>query len=367
VWLLGVTLAASQGAATQATPSAPRPPMAEEVFKNIQVLRGIPVDQFMGTMGFFSASTGLNCTDCHVDESGGNWARYADDNELKRTARRMMLMVQNINRTNFAGRQVVTCFTCHRGSSRPTVMPSINGLYGEPPPDEPGDPFVQAAGQPAADGILDNYLASVGSPQRLSALTTIVAKGTYMGFDDVDKSPLELYANAQGQRSIVAHMASGDSTWTIAGSEGWIAGPPTDRPVPVMAVTGQELEGLTLEVGAFFPSRIKQALRNWRVGNPAILDDDREVRVVQGDTANGAVVTLCFDAKTGLLARMIRYGQSPVGRIVTRIDYAEYRDVAGVKVPSRWTVSWLSGRSVYELTDIQPNARIDAARFARPR
>ena len=143
--------------------------MAEDVFKNIQVLRGIPVDEFMGTMGFFSASLGLNCTDCHIGESGGNWVRYADDNDLKRTARRMMLMVQNINRTNFGGRQVVTCFTCHRGSDRPTVMPSLNGLYGEPPPDEPGDPFVQAPGQPAADQILDKYLAAVGGAPRRRA------------------------------------------------------------------------------------------------------------------------------------------------------------------------------------------------------
>ena len=61
--------------------------MAEEVFKNIQVLKGIPVDEFMGTMGFFSPSLGLNCTDCHVAESGGSWARYADDNALKQQAR----------------------------------------------------------------------------------------------------------------------------------------------------------------------------------------------------------------------------------------------------------------------------------------
>ena len=72
--------------------------MAGEVFRNVQILKAIPVDEFMGTMGFFSASTGLNCTDCHREESGGDWARYADDNDLKRTARRMMLVVDAINR-----------------------------------------------------------------------------------------------------------------------------------------------------------------------------------------------------------------------------------------------------------------------------
>jgi hypothetical protein len=359
-WLLGATLAAGQ-----AQPAA-RAQMAEQVFKNVQVLRGIPVDEFMGTMGFFSASLGLNCTDCHGEESGGSWERYADETDLKRTARQMTLMVQNINRTSFGGRQVVTCSTCHRGNSRPNVMPSLNLLYAEPPPDEPGDPVQQAPGQPSADAILDKFLAALGGPQRLSALTSIAAKGTYRGFDDAEASPLELYANAQGQRTIVAHPPQGDHIWAVDGGAGWIAGPPTDRPVPVMPITGQELEGLKVEIEVFFPSRIKQALRNWRVGPPALLEDGREVRVVQGETPGGGVVTLCFDAESGLLRRLVRFGDSPVGRLVTRVDYSDYRDVLGVRIPSKWTVRWLSGRSEYELTDVQPNVPIAPARFAQP-
>jgi hypothetical protein len=90
------------------------------------------------------------------------------------------------------------------------------------------------------------------------------------------------------------------------------------------------------------------------------------VVTVQGTTAAGATVTLCFDAESGLLVRLIRYAESPVGRLVTRVDYHDYRDVAGVKIPSRWTVSWLSGRSVFELTDVEPNVAIAPARFALP-
>ena len=152
-----------------------RPPMTEEVFKNIQVLKGIPVDQFMGTMGFFSASLGLNCTDCHSDESGGNWEKYADDTPLKRTARRMITMMQAINDDNFGGRQLVTCNTCHRGTNSPNVMPSLTQLYGTPPPEEPGDPIVQAQGQPPADSILDKYIAAVGGAQKAAAFTSFSA------------------------------------------------------------------------------------------------------------------------------------------------------------------------------------------------
>jgi photosynthetic reaction center cytochrome c subunit len=135
--------------------------------------------------------------------------------------------------------------------------------------------------------------------------------------------------------------------------------------VPLLAVTGQELDGVRLEASLLFPGRIKEALSKWRVG-PTALVDDRETLVVQGTTASGGTVTLCFDAKTALLVRLVRYDESPVGRLVTRVDYDDYRDVAGVKMPFKWTVSWLSGRSVFELSKVQPNVAIDAAKFARP-
>jgi photosynthetic reaction center cytochrome c subunit len=359
VWLLIAIRVGGQ------TTQGARPPMAEEVFKNVQVLKGIPVDEFMGTMGFFSAALGMNCTDCHVDESGGNWAKYSDDNDLKRTARRMVQMVAGINKGNFGGRQVVTCNTCHRGSRRPNVMPSLALLYGAPPPDEPGDPIEQAAGQPAAEQILDRYIQAIGGPDRLAKLTSVVAKGFYKAFDDADKSQMDLYARAPGQRTTIVHTLNGDSTTVVSTGGAWIAAPEAEKPVPLLAITGQELDGVRLEASLLFPGRIKEALSKWRVG-PAALVDDRETLVVQGTTASGGTATLCFDAKTALLVRLVRYDESPVGRLVTRVDYDDYRDVAGVKIPFKWTVSWLSGRSVFELSNVQPNAAIDAAKFARP-
>ena len=64
--------------------------LAEQYFKNIQSLRGIPVDEFMDTMGMFAAATGMNCVDCHVSDAGGDWTKYADDTPFKRTTRRMV-------------------------------------------------------------------------------------------------------------------------------------------------------------------------------------------------------------------------------------------------------------------------------------
>src|SRR5262245_23184892 len=81
---------------------------AEQHFKNVQLLKGISVQEFMETMGFFSASTNQNCTGCHGEESAGSWDKYADDPPMKQKARSMMLMVNAMNRTYFAGERKLT-------------------------------------------------------------------------------------------------------------------------------------------------------------------------------------------------------------------------------------------------------------------
>ena len=133
----------------------------------------------------------------------------------------------------------------------------------------------------------------------------------------------------------------------------------------MLPLTGGDLEGARLDAEVAFPARIKQSLGDWHVGFDTEIDDD-EVHVVQGTTAGGTMATFYFDPETGLLTRMVRYANSPVGRMPTRIDYSDYRDVAGVKMPFKWTVTWLDGRETFELTDVQPNVAIDAAKFAKP-
>ena len=73
-----------------------------------------------------------------------------------------------------------------------------------------------------------------------------------------------------------------------------------------------------------------------------------------------------FDSESGLLVRLVRYSDSMVGRTPTQLDYTDYRDVSGVKMPFRWTVSWLDGKENVELTEVQPNVALDASKFAPP-
>ena len=339
--------------------------MAEQAFKNVRVLKGIPVDEFMATMGFFSASLGETCTDCHSAESGGSWAKYADDNPRKETARRMIGMMNAINKTYFGGKREITCYSCHRGVERPDVTPNLADLYGPPPSKEP-DELRQPLGKAlSADQILDKYIQAIGGAVRLAKLTSFAAKGTYQGYQD-EKYPVDLFAKAPNQISTVVHTSAGDSTTTYDGRMGWIAGPATERPVTLLDLTGGDLAGAKLDVALWFPAQIKQALTQWRPASAAVIDG-REMQMIQGSADGGRTpVNLYFDAKSGLLARVVRYADSPVGLNATQIDYADYHDVAGVKMPYRLTVTWLDGKAITTLTEIQPNAPIDAAKFSKP-
>jgi outer membrane lipoprotein-sorting protein len=278
--------------------------------------------------------------------------------------RSMIVMMAAINKTHFGGRQAVTCFSCHRGADRPKPTPDVNALYDSPPPPDPRDIVEQDGNAPSAEAVLDKYLAAIGGAARASALTSFVATGTSSGYGpDADERPLEIYARAPNQRAVIVRSPSGNSTTTFDGQRGWIAAP--FRPVPVLALAGADLDGLRLDAELAFPARIKQTLGRWRSGRPVAIDD-REVQVVQGTGAGGITATLYFDAETGLLRRQVRLVESPVGRIPTQVDYDDYREVAGVRLPFRWTVTWINGRDTVVLKDVRANVAVDVSRFGRP-
>jgi hypothetical protein len=321
-------------------------------------------------MGFFSASLAFNCTDCHGGASASDWANYALDTPLKNRARQMIRMVKAINEANFGGRPFVTCYTCHRGSQKPKVIPSLAVQYGEPPPDDPDEVEVLPGARvtATADQILDKYLQAIGGAQALAKLTSFTAKGTYEGFDsDFAKVAVDIYAKGPNQRAIVVHMASGDSSTVYDGREAWHAAPRDLSPLPVIPLVGADLTGARVDAQLAFPATIKGLLTGWRADFPAVTIDEKPVLVVQG-TLDRVPVKLYFDRMSGLLVRQTRYAPTMVGTVPTHVTYSDYRDVpgVGVKIPFSWQMTWVDGQYTVNLESVQPNVAIDATRFARP-
>jgi photosynthetic reaction center cytochrome c subunit len=344
--------------------------MSEQAFKNVTVLKGIPVDEFMDTMGFISASTNYNCTDCHAEpKAEGDWSVYAQETPRKATARRMILMVQAINKTNFGGARAVTCYTCHRNiQGAPKITPSLADQYGEPPTPDPNEVEIrrQTPEAPSPDQIFDKYLQAVGGAQKAAAITSIVFKGTYQGYAE-PKAPVDIYAKAPNQRTMIVHTDGGDRTTTCDGSNGWMAAPAADKPFPVIGYTNGDLDAVRLDAVLSFPAGIKQAVAKPLTGLSSI--DDKDVVVVQGTTNGGrSPIKLYFDKQSGLLVRQVRYADTLIGRVPIQVDYSDYRDVAraGVKLPFHVITTWTDGRSDVLLTSAETNVAIDAAKFNQP-
>ena len=346
--------------------AAPTPRMAEDVFKNVQALKGIGVDDFMLAMGVMSAAVGSDCVGCHPS-AGTDHVDWALDTQRKRTARRMVQIVAAINRDHFNGRQVVTCWTCHRGRDRPVTTMTLDIVYG-PPNDDADDVVAQAQGVPSVDQVLDKYLQAIGGARSAAQVTSFVARGKsvfYRGFGG--GGIVEVAAQSPDKRathiSYPDYPDRGVSVRTYDGRSGWIATPLAV--IPKYELTGSERDGARLDAMLSFPSQIKQALTDLRVGAPSTIGG-KDVTVVQGNGPNGTIATLYFDDASGLLVRLVRHGRSPIGRVPTQVDYADYRDVGGIKFPFHWTYAWLDGKDDYEFSDVRVNVPIDAATFGEP-
>ncbi|HYR91949.1 MAG TPA: photosynthetic reaction center cytochrome c subunit family protein [Terriglobia bacterium] len=379
VGLVSAALAAAQAPAQQA------PLLSEQVFKNVQVLKGIPVDDFLQTMGIMAAALQFDCSDCHIG-AGTEKVDWAADTARKRMARIMVTMVATINRTNFGGRQMVTCWTCHRNRDKPLTTPIMDTIYGMPPY-EPDDVVTQSPAAPSADSILDKYLMAVGGAQRLAGLTSFVGKGTSVGFGGFGGGgAVEIVAKAPDKRATIIlfkeETGRGDQIRTYDGRAGWVR-----TPLNVLGefqLMGGDLDGARFDAQLSFPGQIKQILTNLKSGPPTSITDlpgpssqtsvqggaapaqTHVVEVVQGTGPRGLLVTLYFDRQSGLLLRELRYSGSPIGRVPTQIDYADYRDVSGVKLPFRITYAWLDGRDSIVLNEIRTNVPIDEAKFGKP-
>lgn len=382
---IATAILASAGWAFAQTASQDKPLLSDQVFKNVQVLKGIPVDDFMETMGLMTAALQFDCSDCHVG-AGTDSVDWAADTPRKRTARKMVTMVQAINKDNFGGVQLVTCWSCHRNRDRPLTTPLMSVIYGSPDL-EPDDIIVSPPGMPSPESILDKYIEASGGAQRLAGLTTISAKGTSVGFGGLGGGgDVELIAKFPDKRATIilfkAETHRGDQIRAYDGRDGWVR-----TPLNVLGeyqLRGGDLDGARFDAQLSFPGQIKQILTNLKSGPPITITDlpapdsqsslqqdvtlgqNHPVNVIQGRGPKNLLVTLYFDRQTGLLLRELRYGNSPIGRVPTEIDFADYRDVNGIKLPSRITYAWLDGRDSIELRDIKTNVPVDEAKFGRP-
>jgi len=350
---------ATQGPHTQAPSFAAGRKKAEEQFKNIQVLKGVPADQIFPTMQFIAASLGVECEFCHVQN-----AFEKDDKKTKQTARKMIEMMFAINKDNFEGHREVTCYSCHRGRSAPQATPAV--MTEEPkegPPKEamagPKAAEAKEHAGPTAEQLLDKYVQAVGGAAAIDKVTSRVMKGT-IAFDD-KSLPIDIYSKDPGKRISFAHMPDGDSITAFNGHEGWLAA----SGQPLREMHGSDLDGASIDADLHLAAHLKSMFSDMQLHGTETVGD-HEAYVVVGQREWKPPIWLYFDQQSGLLIRLLRFGDTALGLLPTQIDYADYRDIHGVKVPYRWTLARPSARFTIQVNDIQQNVPVDDEKFAKP-
>jgi photosynthetic reaction center cytochrome c subunit len=347
------TALAFLGARAQ-TPAGQAPKLAEGQYKNIKVLKGIPADQVIPSMQFISASLGVECEYCHVRE-GHMMLFEKDDKKTKLAARKMMEMMFAINKDNFDGKKEVTCFSCHRGAAEPVGIPIISD---EAPKPETAEKKPEAQ-QPPADQIFDKYVAALGGAAAVQTVTTRVEKGSLSAGGQT--FPIDVYGKAPDQRVSVMHMPGGDSVTAFNGHQGWLSFP--GRPPHIM--TPEEVSGARMDADLYFPVHVKTLYQRFMVGPGEKIDGHDTIQVV-GRTEGQPPLRLYFDPQSGLLLRLVRYTETPLGRMPTQVDYSDYRDADGVKIPYRWSLSRPGNRFTIQVEQVQQNVPVDDAKFTPP-
>jgi outer membrane lipoprotein-sorting protein len=357
---LAVVVSAESGSAFQQTPQAEK--TVEQVQKNIQVLKGLPQSQLLPVMNYVNVSLGVECTFCHVKKDD-NWDYASDEKPEKATAREMIKMVLNINKTTFKGANEVACNTCHRGRSHPASGVSLLLPKAPAPPPLPTTAESKPKETPpTADQILNKYTEALGGKAAIDKLQSRVMKGTWLtpagitlGYEVYQSGPDKLY-------TVLNTPTQGTVERGFDGSIGW-----EKNAGGVRTLEDSELFYLRRYPDLLKDLKLKeQFTRLSFAGKDKI--DKKEVYVLRGTTVDNRRERLYFDVQTGLLLRRSGNVTTMIGVIPEQVDFEDYRDVGGMKLPFTIRISSIDllFSSTRKFTEITLNVPVDQTKFSKP-
>ena len=370
---LDVALALAGSSYAQALPAAPADKTSGQFYKNIQVLNDIPADDLENSMWFIAGALGVPCQHCHVN------AYESDTKQAKLMARKMMKMTREINAANFAGRNIVTCNTCHQGSIQPNGVDFFWGKFNKTP--EQIAAYLKerqssaAAGQTGAAAAQAAHTASSGTLPALptadeicakyrSAISAMPIKSVRLTIEsqpDLAPQPLrmELIGVPPDQFNLTITTPGGQVRQIVNGDKGWTVTPAGVIPMLPAQIAGIKespnflpLTKLNIEDGSQEVSGIEKY-------------DNRTYYVLEKRTPKRRS-RYYFDTETGLLRRILAEIITPLGNYPTRIDFADYREIGEVRLATSLTNFGISGGATIKVTNLEVNVAVDPAKFQPP-
>ena len=348
-----------------APPQTPDKPV-EQVRKNIQVLKGLPDSQLFPLMNVIGNSLGVHCDYCHVtqgpDPATGRdrWSYERDDKPAKGRAREMMTMVLDLNKASFGGNQLVTCYSCHRGSTR------VQKVVPLPPVDFtlPGSER-KTAPLPTAEQVLNQYVKAVGANWKTVAYEFVVERSqgrTNAVWQQILPTTQEIIMKGPDKYLVKVATPQGVITQAIDGSAGWINDNKGTRQLSAAEVDQVRRNALLYAAIKLAEQPAQMTVLGLeKVG-------DRDAYVVALTPRPQTTTKYFFDAQSGLLLRKLTTTSTMLAPLPEQIDYEDYRDVGGVKLP--FLIRTSEGAAFVtrtrRFTDVQINSAVDDAIFKMP-
>ena len=328
----------------------------EVVFKNIKVLNGQPASQLGPTMHFFEAALGFNCGNCHVKDGFEK-----DDKPEKRKTRDMIAMMNAINKENFKGEQLVTCFTCHKGTADPAGIPVIinaSAMKDKKRESDEEEVIKVPNRLNTAEEIISSYQKAIGGKDSYGKITSLKLEGKIdagNGKESLttifEKAPCLYYSETKTARGVTQRGYNGKA--------GWLKTPQFER-----RVEGDDLQDLKLGADFYAPLNFGKNYSSLKLQDVLIIDEDT-VYEVDGRFSNDRFFKFYFDTKSGLLVRQIQFNQTLFGDLQTQTDYKDYRDVNGVLIPFELDVADYEHIQKFKFDAITANVTVDEKIFTR--
>lgn len=323
-------------------------------YKNVEYLKNLTPTQLSRTMQMISQSLGTNCGFCHV-RKGEEWDFPADDKHEKETARNMIKMTSELNQQYFSGHSVVSCNSCHRGQAHPVNLIALP-LPAPTAPPASHDADEKRPPLPSRDDLLAKYSAALGKLDA-AKLASLTGKGTREAANG-QKAEFTL-----SQANGAVRVESGDFVTVLTPNGGWASN--KGKAHEMSAPEREHAAELNGAMQIVLPSEIPvdaRVIRKDKVG-------DREAYVMQMNVRPGVRQRLYFDAENGLLLRRAVFTSTPIGEIPLQVDYSDWRDAGGFKLPYTVRLDSVDARlgATRRYAEIQTGAKVDAGVFVMPK
>lgn len=325
---------------------------------NVKLLKDLPESQLFITMNFMRASLGVSCAYCHVNSAGDKWDWASFDKPTKQTALKHIQMTMDMNKTSFEGRPVITCNTCHQGQPKPIALPPLPQAQPEGGPAGLKPEVVL----PTVDQVLDKYVQGSGGRAAIEKVKTRVMKGSQAGFDGT-ALPLEIYREAPNKFLSSITRPQGLVLQGYNGTNGWVKNPRGQR-----ELTGEDLASIKRRAEFYEGLKLKELYPDLKITAKEKVGD-REAFVLESEAGKTDITRLFFDVQTGLLLRRQTISKNILAPIPEQVDYEDYRDVDGVKLPftvrQSFVDPWIGWTQKF--TEIKQNIPIESAKFDLPK